>query len=299
MRALTLLGVVAFALPTSSSLAQGPRESLIVSPTWLASHINDQNLVILHVGARAQYDSAHVPGARFVSLDDISVSDRSGNGLSLEMPTADDLRQRLAAIGISDNSRIVVYHERDRITTATRALFTLDYAGLGAASSLLDGGIEAWKRSGNSVTQVVPASKVGTLSALKLRPIVVTAEDVAARRTKPHVAIVDARAAEYYDGTQVGGRGSQRAGHVDGARSVPYTSVTDSVFRLRPATELEALFANAGVQRGDTVIAYCHIGQQATATLFAARSLGHPVLLYDGSFEDWSRRSNLPVEKKP
>src|SRR4051812_15500248 len=79
---------------SATAAAQSPRDALIVSPPWLAAHLNDPNLVILHVGARAQYDSAHVPGARFVSLDDISVSDRSGNGLSLEMPPADDLRQR-------------------------------------------------------------------------------------------------------------------------------------------------------------------------------------------------------------
>jgi thiosulfate/3-mercaptopyruvate sulfurtransferase len=50
------------------------------------------------------------------------------------------------------------------------------------------------------------------------------------------------------------------------------------------------------VKPGDTVVGYCHIGQQATGMLFAARSLGHKVLLYDGSFEDWSAHANYPVE---
>jgi len=50
------------------------------------------------------------------------------------------------------------------------------------------------------------------------------------------------------------------------------------------------------VQPRDTVVGYCHIGQQATGMLFAARSLGHPVLLYDGSFEDWSAHADYPVE---
>src|SRR6476469_7985734 len=71
MRARVFLAAFLIATPLC---AQAPRESLIVSPAWLAAHLGDQNLVILHVGARAQYDSAHVPGARFVSLDDISVS---------------------------------------------------------------------------------------------------------------------------------------------------------------------------------------------------------------------------------
>jgi thiosulfate/3-mercaptopyruvate sulfurtransferase len=60
--------------------------------------------------------------------------------------------------------------------------------------------------------------------------------------------------------------------------------------------QLATLFEKAGVKAGDTVIGYCHVGQQATAMLFAARTLGHPVLLYDGSFEDWSRHADYPVE---
>ena len=46
---------------------------------------------------------------------------------------------------------------------------------------------------------------------------------------------------------------------------------------------------------GDTIVGYCHIGQQATAMLFGARLLGYDVRLYDGSFQDWAQR-NLPVE---
>jgi len=64
---------------------------------------------------------------------------------------------------------------------------------------------------------------------------------------------------------------------------------------FKSATDLAALFHAAGVKTGDTVIGYCHIGQQATAMLFAARAIGIPVRLYDGSFEDWARR-NWPVE---
>ena len=65
---------------------------------------------------------------------------------------------------------------------------------------------------------------------------------------------------------------------------------------LKSDAELAAIFAKAGVKPNDTVIGYCHIGQQTTAMLFAARTLGHPVLLYDGSFEDWSRHTDYPVD---
>src|SRR6476619_2134679 len=94
------------------------RDSLVVSTGWLATHLNDANLVVLQVGDRADYDKQHIPGARPVSLDDIAVSDRVGNGLTLELPQPDQLRESLAKLGISDDSRIVVYYDRDRVTAA-------------------------------------------------------------------------------------------------------------------------------------------------------------------------------------
>jgi thiosulfate/3-mercaptopyruvate sulfurtransferase len=274
------------------------RAALLVSPKWLSEHLSDPGLVILHVGDKAEYDAKHIPGARFVSLQDISVSDHTGKGLVLEMPTPDTLRAHLAALGISDHSRIVVYYGSDWVTPSTRVIFTLDYAGLGASASLLDGGMGAWTREGHEVTDAVPPARTGTLSALRIRPIVVDAEYVRAHIGRPGFAIVDGRAAAFYDGVQTGGRppNQQRTGHIAGARSVPYTEITTDQLILRTPAELEALFTKVGVQPRDTVVGYCHVGQQATGMLYAARTLGHPVLLYDGSFEDWSRHTEYPVE---
>ena len=70
---------------------------------------------------------------------------------------------------------------------------------------------------------------------------------------------------------------------------MPFQTVTTPDLQLASAEEIAARFKAAGVKKGDKVIAYCHVGQQASATLFAARTLGLDVLLYDGSFEEWSR----------
>src|SRR5207248_4332641 len=90
--------------------------------------------------------------------------------------------------------------------------------------------------------------------------------------------------------------GEQRAGHIASAKSVPFTQVTLDNLLLKSPNELRELFTKAGVQAGDTIVGYCHVGQQATAMLFAARSLGHPVLLYDGSYEDWSAHADYRVD---
>ena len=315
---LSLFGVVAVAQTPSSN----PREALLVSPAWVASHLSDPNVVLIHVGDETKYAARHIPGARLMEMSDVSVSDHSGmnmppgmpmpaepikgpkNGLILEMPTAEQLRSQLASFGISDNSRIIVYSANNWISPTTRIVFTLDYAGLGNRVVVMDGGIEAWARENRPLTDVVPPPPApGKLSALKLRPIVVDANYVRAHASSPGVSIVDARDAVFYDGIQ-GGRGGQgRLGHIPGAKSVPFSEVNEADARLKSADQLLALFKKAGVQPGDTIVGYCHIGQQATAMLFAARTLGHPVLLYDGSFTDWEKHADLPVEnpsaKKP
>jgi thiosulfate/3-mercaptopyruvate sulfurtransferase len=281
-----------------ASLASAQRGSPLVCTGWLATHLNDANLVVLEVGDHADYDKQHIPGARPVALDEISISDRTGNGLTLELPQPDQLREMLAKLGISDDSHIVVYYDRDRVTAATRVVFTLDYAGLGARTSLLDGGMTAWTRDGRPTSTDAPPTRVGHLSALNVKPIVANAEYVRAHLGKPSVSVVDARATAFYDGTQTGnGRGGpHRTGHIAGAKNIPYTGILDSLLRIKATDQLAALFSSAGVAPGDTVVGYCHIGQQATAMLFAARVTGHPVLLYDGSFEDWSRHTDFPVE---
>jgi thiosulfate/3-mercaptopyruvate sulfurtransferase len=287
-RWLTLfLAVVASGMTQAAAAPASP----LVSATWLSEHLHDADLVVL--AADDGYAGGHIPGARQVALPNLSVE---RDGLRLEMPSSEDLRQRLAALGISDQSRIVVYY--GSVTVATRIMFTLDYAGFGSASSLLDGGMAAWTRGGYPVTTDVPSARTGTVGALRMTPIVVDAAFVLAHLKAPHFAVVDARAAAFYDGSQPGGSASQpqRPGHIAGALSVPYTSVVDDHMAFRTADDLAAIFTKAGVKPDDTVIGYCHIGQQATAMLLAARSIGHPVLLYDGSFEDWSRHPEYPVD---
>jgi thiosulfate/3-mercaptopyruvate sulfurtransferase len=207
-----------------------------------------------------------------------------------ELPPPEDLRRRLEALGISSDSRVVVYFAEDRVAGATRLMLTLDAAGLGAHTALLDGGMPAWVRAGQPVSAAPPPTRAGTLAKLAIRPIIVDATTVVASLGKPGFAVVDARDQAFYDGTETGDSHDHphRTGHIAGALSIPFDSVFDAQGLLRSPDDLKARFTRAGVAPGDTVIGYCHIGLQATAMLFAARRLGHPVRLYDGSFEDWS-----------
>jgi thiosulfate/3-mercaptopyruvate sulfurtransferase len=299
-------GKPASAAPGAATRAAGKPATdampLVVSPAWLADHLADPDLVILHVGKPDAYAAKHIPGARQVTLADVAIPMQGDGGLHLELPPADDLRRGLERLGISDRSRIVVYFTDDWVTHATRVVLTLDAAGLGARTALLDGGMSAWQRAGRAVTAAVPPPRAGKLAPFAIRPIVVGATAVLASLGKPGVAVVDARETKHYDGTATGGSHTRqhRTGHIAGALSVPFESLYDEQQQLRSEDELKARFAAAGVKPGDTVIGYCHIGQYATAMLLAARRLGHPVQLYDGSFEDWSLfHPGYPVETAP
>lgn len=284
----------ALVLAATSAQAQSAREKLVVQPAWLVQHLKDPDLIILQVGNNADFEAGHIAGSRLVTLQTLSAPTEQ-TGLSLELPQPEALRTALQGLGISDNSRIVIVPTRD-LQSATRVLFTLEAAGLGDKASVLDGGINAWKRAGQAITTEATPAKEGKLSALKMQPVrVADAAYVSANSRKAGVAVVDARATAFYSGAQAGGGGNQPKGHVAGAKSIPFSALTNADLTLKSEAELRAVFAAAGVKPDDEVVSYCHVGQQATAVMLAAQTLGMKTRMYDGSYEDWSKRG-LPVE---
>jgi len=279
---------------------QDARDGVATSVSWLAAHLHDADLVVLHVGPDSGYAAGHLPGARHVGLRQITAPNDDA-GLAVEFGPDSMLQRQLADLGIGDRSRVVVVAAPDWQTSAMRVLSTLYYAGLGDRARVLDGGLAAWTAAGKPLTTEVPPATKGRLTIRPRHDFVVDAGFVGSHAGKAGWAVVDARGQAFYDGVRnstFARNDPGKPGHVPGALSIGVSEVYADDGSFLPNDQLRALFTKAGVKPGDVVVGYCHIGIYANSIITAARILGHDVRLYDGSFQDWAKR-NLPLETKP
>ena len=285
--------VLVLLLAVSTSFSQKRAIPLVVSSTWLSEHMNDPDLVVLQVAFnRAGYRTGHIPGARFLWYGGLAISTPDA---STEMPPVEQADTLLEGLGITSRSNIVLVFGGSSVSITTRMLLAFSFFGLGDRVAFLDGGFEHWKSESRPVSTEAPVIKRGSVR-LTLHPeVIATAEMIRDNPANPNVVIVDARDKNFYDGD---GGGASRQGHIKGAKSIPFTTVVDSLNMFKETAVLQKIFEDSGIKRGKKVITYCHVGQQATVIYFVARLLGYDAAVYDGSFEDWnSRGDDYPVEK--
>jgi thiosulfate/3-mercaptopyruvate sulfurtransferase len=274
----------------------GTQESMLVNATWLQQHLHDKDLVLLAVGKKDEYASGHIPGSEYLEFGDVHTSapPSGSSALILELPPPEQVRAALVKAGVRDGFHIILYSTGDNATLTARVYLTLDAMGLGATSSILDGGLTLWRSDGRAVTQDVPAVVPGNLQLCPQNDVVTDLGYVRSQVKRPGAVIVDARLPEFYSGEKIPAQ--RRAGHIPGAVNVPFVSLLDGNGRLLPAETLREKFENAGAYRGSQVITYCHIGQQASLAYFAARYAGYDARMFDGSWQEWSAHEELPAE---
>ncbi|MEO5926973.1 MAG: sulfurtransferase [Bryobacteraceae bacterium] len=266
-------------LLTLPLLAQAAVKSdMLVSGAWLADHLKDANLVILHVApARTGYDANHIPGARYVPFAEIAVTK---DGVSNELPPVADLKAVFERAGVNDNSRVILVTEGS-VLSATRAYFTLDYLGHDQAA-LLDGSMELWLKENRPVTKDVPTVTAGKFTPKPRPELVVAMADVTKQTTAPSakVSLLDVRTAnEYAD-----------RGHIPTALNANWTeSQLTGSSALKSEGDLRKLYEAAGLTPAKTVVTYCNSGMQASQSYFTLKYLGYDVKMYDGSLGEWNK----------
>jgi thiosulfate/3-mercaptopyruvate sulfurtransferase len=270
-------------------LAQAPA-GLLVSPSELAAMLKDPTVIVIAVANQpGDFEAGHVPGARFVRYADIAID---ADGLQSELPPVDQLRRALAAAGIGDRSKVIIYGSP---IAATRMFFTLDYFGHPYAR-VLNGGLNAWKANGGAI-ETGPARATTVATALTPRPRpdrVVSADWIKERLSSTKMTLLDARPDAEFTGADGGMNGAHVRGHLPDAQQLVWNTLLDASGKFLPDAELRKKYDAIGAVKGTPLVSYCMIGMRASVTYFVARHLGYDARMYDGSIVDWTRRK-LPA----
>lgn len=276
-----------FFLLSNILFAQVP---ILVTPKWVNDHKNDPGVRIVQVNfLKLDYDREHIPGSTYLWPGWLAPDSPMG---AMNLPEPGKVKEVMENMGISNNSHVVLYFVRNEVSPTTRMFLTLENIGMQGKVSLMDGGLEAWKKEGYPVSNEVSQVKKGSFKPTDLG-LLVDKDYVLKNIKSSDVAIVDARATRFYDGDPVG---NPRDGHIAGAKNIVYTEMVDQNNLFKPISELEGYFNPVIPNKNTEVVTYCFIGQTASVVYMAARILGYKTKLYDGSMQEWSRIPDLPME---
>jgi thiosulfate/3-mercaptopyruvate sulfurtransferase len=267
--------------------------SPIVSADWLVEHRDE--VVVADVrwyldgrSGRDAYRVGHIPGAVWVDLETSLAAPATPDGGRHPLPRPETFAEGMAAAGIGDGTRVVAYDDLGGMV-AGRLVWML--RALGQDAALLDGGLGAWPGPVEPGDGVTPEAATYTPRPWPEDLIASTAQ-VAQR--PDGTLLFDARAPERYRGDTE--PVDPRAGHIPGARNLPFAGNLGPEGRFRPVDELRARFAEAGVGADSDVIVYCGSGVSACHDVLAIEAAGGPrPRLYVGSWSAWSSSEGRPV----
>ena len=278
----------------------------LVTGDWLEAELGEPDLVICDATlylpgdvrqAYALFAAARIPGARYFDINAVADTD---SALPHMVPAVSRFERLVSELGIGNASRVVFYDQLG-LFSAARAWWMLRLFGHDAVA-VLDGGLPKWQREGRALdsgaaarrtsAQPGPPAFRAALRAQRLRGLGDMLENIRA----PRELVLDARSSERFYARVPEPRPGLRAGHMPGARNIPYTELLAADQTLLPRAALRERFARAGVTADSAVVTSCGSGVTAAVLTLGLTVAGLPEgALYDGSWTEWGGRADTPI----
>ncbi|QFT48162.1 3-mercaptopyruvate sulfurtransferase [Roseivivax sp. THAF40] len=272
----------------------------LVSTDWLAAHLKDPDLRVLDASwylpdmgrdGRAEYDAAHIPGARYIDIDDIS---DARSDLPHMAPPPEKFMSRMRATGVGDGHQVVVY-DGAGMFSAARIWWLFRLMGH-ADIAVLDGGFPKWQAEGQPVEDMPPMIRDRHMTVRRQAHMVRDVTQVSSAAKLGDHEVIDARSPGRFRGEEPEPRPGMRAGHIPGSRNVHYATLLNADGTMKEPAELKAVFEAAGVDLAKPAITTCGSGVTAAILSLAMERFGKSDhSLYDGSWTEWGQFPTLPV----
>jgi thiosulfate/3-mercaptopyruvate sulfurtransferase len=280
-----LLAVVAIAaalcggLPASATAANYANPHMLVSASELNQMLTRDDVRIIDVRPKKDYDDGHIPGAVNISADAVNDPDAHVDGARL---SDDKLAALFGSAGIDKKSHVVLYDDKGGFHAA-RLFWMLEYLGHRKAS-ILNGGIRKWTSEGFSLRHEQSRVRLAQFTPTVMDRRHATADWLLEKRNDPNVVLIDVRPTALY-----------QKGHIPWSRNIPWALNLNADGTMKSADELLAHFAAHGVTPDKNIVTHCTDGKASGHTYFTLRLLGFPrIRSYDRSWAEWGMAEDLP-----